>query len=49
MKSKLRASYHCAAMLVACVERKFDYVRKPELKGQDPGSFTVLALPLPAE
>jgi len=34
---------------IYAVERKFDYVRKPELKGQDPGPFTVLALPLPAE
>ncbi len=31
------------------VERKIEYVTKPELKGQDPGPFTVLALPLPAE
>jgi sugar lactone lactonase YvrE len=32
---------------IYAVERKFDYVRKPELKGQDPGAFTVLSLPLP--
>lgn len=32
---------------VYAIERKIDYVRKPELKGQDPGPFTVLALPLP--
>ncbi len=34
---------------IYAVERKIDYVRKPELKGQDPGPFTVLALPLPAK
>ncbi len=32
---------------IYAVERKFDYVRKPELKGQDPGPFTVLAMPVP--
>ena len=34
---------------IYAVDRKIDYVRKPALKGQDPGPFTVLALPLPAE
>ncbi len=28
-------------------ERKFEYVRNPALKGQDPGPFTVLALAVP--
>ena len=32
---------------IYAVERKFEYVRNPALKGQDPGAFTVLALPLP--
>jgi sugar lactone lactonase YvrE len=32
---------------IYAVERKIDYLRKPELKGQDPGTFKVLALPLP--
>ncbi len=32
---------------IYAVERKFDYVRNPALKGQDPGQFTVLALPVP--
>jgi sugar lactone lactonase YvrE len=32
---------------IYAVERKIDYVRKPELKGQDPGPFTVRAMPLP--
>jgi hypothetical protein len=32
---------------IYAVERKFDYVKKPELKGKDPGPFKVLALPLP--
>ncbi len=34
---------------VYAVERKIDYVRKPELQGKNPGPFTVLALPLPAK
>jgi sugar lactone lactonase YvrE len=29
------------------VERKIEYVRNPELRGKDPGTFKVLALPLP--
>lgn len=29
------------------VERKIEYVRNPELRGQDPGTFKVLAFPLP--
>jgi hypothetical protein len=33
---------------IYAVERKFEYVRNPALKGQDPGAFTVLALPLPS-
>jgi sugar lactone lactonase YvrE len=33
---------------IYAVERKFEYVRNPALKGQDPGGFTVLALPLPS-
>ncbi len=32
---------------IYAVERKFDYVRKPELKGEDPGPFIVLAFPVP--
>jgi sugar lactone lactonase YvrE len=32
---------------IYAVERKIEYVRNPALKGQDPGPFTVLALPLP--
>jgi hypothetical protein len=30
------------------VERKFEFVRNPELKGRDPGPFKVFALPLPS-
>jgi hypothetical protein len=30
------------------VERKIEFVSKPELKGKDPGPFKVFALPLPS-
>ena len=30
------------------VERKIEFVRNPELKGKDPGPFTIFALPLPS-
>lgn len=32
---------------VYALERKVEYLRNPELKGQDPGPFKILALPLP--
>ena len=32
---------------VYVLERKVEYLRKPELKGKDPGVFKILALPLP--
>ena len=30
------------------VERKIEFVSKPEMKGKDPGPFKVFALPLPS-